>query len=136
MCIRDRHSNACMTLYEVNVRSERGESCTVLVLLVVTSAASLSTRDTGYRDRHGDHRTMSGHDPRVVDRFSHVRIPNKMSNLQHAVDSIAVSYTHLRAHETPEHLVCRLLLEKKKKEKNPMHQSIYTITIKNKHTLN
>ena len=27
--------------------------------------------------------------------------------------AIAVSYTHLRAHETPEHLVCRLLLEKK-----------------------
>ena len=32
-------------------------------------------------------------------------------------DSIPVSYTHLRAHETPEHLVCRLLLEKKKKDK-------------------
>eukprot|EP00658_Telonema_sp_P-2_P045434 TRINITY_DN33394_c0_g1_i1.p1 TRINITY_DN33394_c0_g1~~TRINITY_DN33394_c0_g1_i1.p1 ORF type:complete len:205 (-),score=37.74 TRINITY_DN33394_c0_g1_i1:106-720(-) len=31
------------------------------------------------------------------------------------VESVAVSYTHLRAHETPEHLVCRLLLEKKKK---------------------
>src|SRR5678815_6046239 len=29
-----------------------------------------------------------------------------------------VSYTHLRAHETPEHLVCRLLLEKKKKKTN------------------
>mgnify|MGYP002682765443 CR=1 FL=1 len=28
---------------------------------------------------------------------------------------VAVSYTHLRAHETPEHLVCRLLLEKKKR---------------------
>ena len=27
--------------------------------------------------------------------------------------SESVSYTHLRAHETPEHLVCRLLLEKK-----------------------
>src|SRR5678815_4457463 len=26
-------------------------------------------------------------------------------------DPDAVSYTHLRAHETPEHLVCRLLLE-------------------------
>src|SRR5678815_878530 len=26
----------------------------------------------------------------------------------------SVFYTHLRAHETPEHLVCRLLLEKKK----------------------
>eukprot|EP00831_Metopus_contortus_P077845 TRINITY_DN7404_c0_g1_i1.p1 TRINITY_DN7404_c0_g1~~TRINITY_DN7404_c0_g1_i1.p1 ORF type:complete len:115 (+),score=20.09 TRINITY_DN7404_c0_g1_i1:100-444(+) len=29
--------------------------------------------------------------------------------------SYAVSYTHLRAHETSLHLVCRLLLEKKKK---------------------
>ena len=27
----------------------------------------------------------------------------------------AVSYTHLRAHETSLHLVCRLLLEKKKR---------------------
>src|SRR5678815_2061577 len=27
--------------------------------------------------------------------------------------AVPVSYTHLRAHETPEHLVCRLLLEKK-----------------------
>ena len=29
---------------------------------------------------------------------------------------VPVSYTHLRAHETPEQLVCRLLLEKKKKQ--------------------
>src|SRR5450759_5602401 len=29
-----------------------------------------------------------------------------------------VSYTHLRAHETRHDLVCRLLLEKKKKKKN------------------
>ena len=29
-------------------------------------------------------------------------------------DTIAVSYTHLRAHETDSYLVCRLLLEKKK----------------------
>ena len=28
----------------------------------------------------------------------------------------SVSYTHLRAHETPEHLVCRLLLEKQKNQ--------------------
>src|SRR5674536_397938 len=32
-------------------------------------------------------------------------------------DLRAVSYTHLRAHETPEHLVCRLLLEKKKEKR-------------------
>src|SRR5664279_272874 len=31
-----------------------------------------------------------------------------------AVWSLAVSYTHLRAHETDSYLVCRLLLEKKK----------------------
>ena len=30
--------------------------------------------------------------------------------------SEAVSYTHLRAHETLRHLVCRLLLEKKKRD--------------------
>src|SRR5674476_1500680 len=30
---------------------------------------------------------------------------------------ISVSYTHLRAHETGRNLVCRLLLEKKKKDK-------------------
>src|SRR5665647_928356 len=29
-----------------------------------------------------------------------------------------VSYTHLRAHETDSYLVCRLLLEKKKREKH------------------
>eukprot|EP00658_Telonema_sp_P-2_P045548 TRINITY_DN3352_c0_g1_i5.p1 TRINITY_DN3352_c0_g1~~TRINITY_DN3352_c0_g1_i5.p1 ORF type:complete len:655 (+),score=70.62 TRINITY_DN3352_c0_g1_i5:78-2042(+) len=38
-----------------------------------------------------------------------------MGNASHGWGS--VSYTHLRAHETPEHLVCRLLLEKKKKKK-------------------
>ena len=32
------------------------------------------------------------------------------------IDIGAVSYTHLRAHETGRNLVCRLLLEKKKKK--------------------
>ncbi|WP_141042001.1 hypothetical protein, partial [Listeria monocytogenes] len=31
-----------------------------------------------------------------------------------SVDTLAVSYTHLRAHETAAKIVCRLLLEKKK----------------------
>src|SRR5450756_2791206 len=34
-----------------------------------------------------------------------------------AVRTTPVSYTHLRAHETRHDLVCRLLLEKKKKKK-------------------
>src|SRR5674536_398891 len=38
----------------------------------------------------------------------------------------AVSYTHLRAHETPEHLVCRLLLEKKNKNKSTNTSTPFT----------
>eukprot|EP00658_Telonema_sp_P-2_P029651 TRINITY_DN22518_c0_g1_i1.p2 TRINITY_DN22518_c0_g1~~TRINITY_DN22518_c0_g1_i1.p2 ORF type:complete len:106 (-),score=8.61 TRINITY_DN22518_c0_g1_i1:26-343(-) len=41
----------------------------------------------------------------------------------HAMGLAAVSYTHLRAHETPEHLVCRLLLEKKKNN-NPSYYNM------------
>ena len=38
--------------------------------------------------------------------------------MMHDPDTIdAVSYTHLRAHETDSYLVCRLLLEKKKQKK-------------------
>ena len=36
---------------------------------------------------------------------------------------MAVSYTHLRAHETVLDLVCRLLLEKKKTEKKKKKQN-------------
>src|SRR5450756_2783159 len=36
----------------------------------------------------------------------------------HRDAELAVSYTHLRAHETRHDLVCRLLLEKKKKQHN------------------
>src|SRR5680860_1708746 len=40
------------------------------------------------------------------------------------VEPVAVSYTHLRAHETDSYLVCRLLLEKKKKN-NKIRRIIY-----------
>ena len=39
----------------------------------------------------------------------------------------AVSYTHLRAHETGRNLVCRLLLEKKKKNNRDIQFCIYFI---------
>ena len=38
-----------------------------------------------------------------------------MTQIFNADGVLAVSYTHLRAHETGRNLVCRLLLEKKKK---------------------
>src|SRR5665648_1155911 len=40
---------------------------------------------------------------------------SKVHLTQEVQSFIAVSYTHLRAHETRHDLVCRLLLEKKKK---------------------
>ena len=45
--------------------------------------------------------------------------------LNHILDDyVAVSYTHLRAHETTLHLVCRLLLEKKKHNKTDTHSCL------------
>eukprot|EP00658_Telonema_sp_P-2_P019677 TRINITY_DN17761_c0_g1_i3.p1 TRINITY_DN17761_c0_g1~~TRINITY_DN17761_c0_g1_i3.p1 ORF type:complete len:886 (-),score=114.18 TRINITY_DN17761_c0_g1_i3:58-2715(-) len=44
-------------------------------------------------------------------------LTSALAQLQAEGDEDPVSYTHLRAHETPEHLVCRLLLEKKKNVK-------------------
>src|SRR5665811_276177 len=51
---------------------------------------------------------------KCVNRSCH-RMHNSSSAMLHR--SEPVSYTHLRAHETVLDLVCRLLLEKKKKKK-------------------
>eukprot|EP00658_Telonema_sp_P-2_P018998 TRINITY_DN17442_c0_g1_i1.p1 TRINITY_DN17442_c0_g1~~TRINITY_DN17442_c0_g1_i1.p1 ORF type:complete len:194 (-),score=41.61 TRINITY_DN17442_c0_g1_i1:52-633(-) len=52
---------------------------------------------------------------RVLDRIPLSTTPDISVHLhQPKAGKLPVSYTHLRAHETPEHLVCRLLLEKKK----------------------
>eukprot|EP00658_Telonema_sp_P-2_P042052 TRINITY_DN30139_c0_g1_i3.p1 TRINITY_DN30139_c0_g1~~TRINITY_DN30139_c0_g1_i3.p1 ORF type:complete len:113 (-),score=21.37 TRINITY_DN30139_c0_g1_i3:9-347(-) len=56
-----------------------------------------------------DHRSMGSSASESLSSYEH-EDPNETE--------YAVSYTHLRAHETPEHLVCRLLLEKKKKRRN------------------
>src|SRR5665254_22197 len=39
-------------------------------------------------------------------------VPEIQTPRENVQRGLPVSYTHLRAHETPEHLVCRLLLEK------------------------
>src|SRR5680860_1633192 len=46
----------------------------------------------------------------LLDEFYMVRIAGLKRQL--AAGVVAVSYTHLRAHETDSYLVCRLLLEK------------------------
>src|SRR5678816_4742809 len=51
-----------------------------------------------------------------LDRIEIRAVGRQEQEARAGVGDEAVSYTHLRAHETPEHLVCRLLLEKKKKK--------------------
>src|SRR5450759_528355 len=57
---------------------------------------------------------LGGHVERCED-CSHTQIAYNSCRNRHCPKS--VSYTHLRAHETRHDLVCRLLLEKKKKKK-------------------
>ena len=61
------------------------------------------------RDRHQTGDTLAA-------RRDALQVLERAGHLEHTVDVLethAVSYTHLRAHETVLDLVCRLLLEKK-----------------------
>ena len=49
--------------------------------------------------------------------FLNKSFPHWLYDVLFVYGDIAVSYTHLRAHETDSYLVCRLLLEKKKKNR-------------------
>eukprot|EP00656_Telonema_subtile_P003791 TRINITY_DN11714_c0_g1_i7.p1 TRINITY_DN11714_c0_g1~~TRINITY_DN11714_c0_g1_i7.p1 ORF type:complete len:117 (+),score=10.97 TRINITY_DN11714_c0_g1_i7:355-705(+) len=63
--------------------------------------------------RQAEDRSKSGEEPEVPHDFE-FSIP--LSPAASNGELRAVSYTHLRAHETVLDLVCRLLLEKKKKK--------------------
>ena len=70
----------------------------------------------------------------VVDGHSRVLILGSLPS----VKSRAVSYTHLRAHETDSYLVCRLLLEKKNISEHTrlgmISYAVYCLKKKNKTT--
>ena len=83
-------------------------------------AASLSRRRS-YSSRRGStgncykalSRSLSKKVKKLAHRITEAQLFER-SCCRVTLEKRAVSYTHLRAHETPEHLVCRLLLEKKK----------------------
>src|SRR5665213_2172007 len=52
--------------------------------------------------------------PAILPPLEHSAHEGKVRTPDHKAKLFAVSYTHLRAHETGRNLVCRLLLEKKK----------------------
>src|SRR5678816_120923 len=61
------------------------------------------------RTVYGDYLTAAGHTVTCVGSVAEARAALALHPVDLVVtDLIPVSYTHLRAHETPEHLVCRL----------------------------
>src|SRR5678815_5928126 len=78
---------------------------------VVAVAARDAGRAMKFADETGITRVHPTYDALLADPAIDA-IYNPLPNSLHAEWSIRapVSYTHLRAHETPEHLVCRLLL--------------------------
>ena len=81
-----------------------------------SSAAS----DVYKRQELKNRSVMSGNPSGSLPRYdsSHIKsvARNKSSEITARIAKSPVSYTHLRAHETVLDLVCRLLLEKKKKK--------------------
>src|SRR5450759_5470188 len=84
---------------------------------------SCSRRSTSASSSASDHTSPAGGSEFNNDSASTTRCSTGKASTVFSISSItdmpkgyAVSYTHLRAHETRHDLVCRLLLEKKKKK--------------------
>eukprot|EP00658_Telonema_sp_P-2_P001486 TRINITY_DN10552_c0_g2_i1.p1 TRINITY_DN10552_c0_g2~~TRINITY_DN10552_c0_g2_i1.p1 ORF type:complete len:123 (+),score=17.81 TRINITY_DN10552_c0_g2_i1:58-426(+) len=75
-----------------------------------SAASDVYKRQVTPSHRHTDTTATQAHSHAVTQPHNHTITQSH----SHPHSHTAVSYTHLRAHETPEHLVCRLLLEKKK----------------------
>ena len=83
-----------------------GEAKANIILAMAISAQGINQKYTQFR------KTPIGDNPAFTFRTFLLRlglIGPEYKNVR------TVSYTHLRAHETDSYLVCRLLLEKKKK---------------------
>eukprot|EP00658_Telonema_sp_P-2_P010511 TRINITY_DN13962_c0_g1_i2.p1 TRINITY_DN13962_c0_g1~~TRINITY_DN13962_c0_g1_i2.p1 ORF type:complete len:145 (+),score=20.40 TRINITY_DN13962_c0_g1_i2:186-620(+) len=80
-----------------------------------TISGRIPNAHTHFNPRIGDqHLRVSLNSPAIQESDADIVVSCSVST-RTPVTLTSVSYTHLRAHETPEHLVCRLLLEKKKK---------------------
>src|SRR5678815_2010690 len=88
-------------------RAKRGDRAAFAALVDFYYARSL---------RFAVHMLGNGQDAEEAVQDTFVRVHGALHRYDEfdRFESWPVSYTHLRAHETPEHLVCRLLLEKKK----------------------
>src|SRR5678816_4760369 len=121
MCIRDRMNDVCWTCRRTRAGMPRWWPIPLLPTLPASGSCSttvtdMAARASALRDRlsDGDGPIQSAAHHREGVRLHSRSDRTGASGERRAVLAAAVSYTHLRAHETPEQLVCRLLLEKKK----------------------
>eukprot|EP00657_Telonema_sp_P-1_P012097 TRINITY_DN83_c0_g1_i12.p1 TRINITY_DN83_c0_g1~~TRINITY_DN83_c0_g1_i12.p1 ORF type:complete len:107 (-),score=26.13 TRINITY_DN83_c0_g1_i12:89-409(-) len=101
MCIRDRY----LALEDGPPIFSQDNTCPDLLIASLVPQKRFRVR--GYHPVSPDFPDCSTNNSAITCRLFPVRSPLLR----------AVSYTHLRAHETVLDLVCRLLLEKKKKKK-------------------
>src|SRR5678815_4323527 len=114
MCIRDRLKTDANATYDMTV-TMRAEDIAPQV-----SWGTSPGMVTGIDQRVPDPRTITDENQRqaTARALEYMGLTPNMPMTDIAIDKVfigsctnSVSYTHLRAHETPEHLVCRLLLE-------------------------
>eukprot|EP00658_Telonema_sp_P-2_P042957 TRINITY_DN30921_c0_g1_i2.p1 TRINITY_DN30921_c0_g1~~TRINITY_DN30921_c0_g1_i2.p1 ORF type:complete len:137 (-),score=25.68 TRINITY_DN30921_c0_g1_i2:24-434(-) len=129
MCIRDRPSSSSPSA------RRRLSSSSASASLCAASGSTPGTMRTD--DKYCSIKTSptfsvtsAGKRRRASDAATAICLPDRGDEVVVVRRVGAVSYTHLRAHETPEHLVCRLLLEKKKK-KNKAQQTRPSQTYEN-----
>src|SRR5678815_4221090 len=108
MCIRDRVVFSGVGKSESELRAAIDGK---IGTFNVESAEELAVLDRVARDKGKRVKIALRVNP-DVDPETHPYISTGLKQNKFGVGMAeAVSYTHLRAHETPEHLVCRLLLE-------------------------
>src|SRR5678809_680925 len=97
-----------------NLKGFRGEASFSTWLLRIAAHAALKV----IRKRKGLNTVSLQEATERQDDYDSVPHPEYIADWRHSTEQLvhsnAVSYTHLRAHETGRNLVCRLLLEKKK----------------------
>src|SRR5678815_5015788 len=101
-----------MALFQKRTRNERSKASTPSIVCWRACSTTLVPRGVGSRaEGSGATRWVLSSSPTDLCDLGLKNGPPQ-DTPPRGMES--VSYTHLRAHETPEHLVCRLLLEKKK----------------------
>eukprot|EP00826_Nyctotherus_ovalis_P003887 TRINITY_DN10806_c0_g1_i13.p1 TRINITY_DN10806_c0_g1~~TRINITY_DN10806_c0_g1_i13.p1 ORF type:complete len:111 (+),score=17.90 TRINITY_DN10806_c0_g1_i13:76-408(+) len=110
MCIRDRSKECLAVVYNYQLYHFLTVASFAFFLFSCTFFIPLASTPSMFNNGNNSCSNLG------TTLLLHSALPygNGLGDLH---DQGPVSYTHLRAHETSLHLVCRLLLEKKKKKK-------------------